>query len=75
MEPSLPLVSIISGIIGMHAYHYPCSTASPSVTVGVSVCILPEELTPEWEKQLFGDKMVTSVANLLASNSGWKCRT
>ena len=75
MEPSLSLVSIIDDMIGMFAYAFSCSIAPPSVTVGITICILPEELTTEWDKQLFGGQMITNVASLLASNDGWKCRT
>jgi len=48
-------------------------TATPSMDVGVAVCILPEELTSEWDKQPLGDRMVANVASLLDSGNVWQC--
>ena len=34
---------------------------------------LPEVLTPEWDKQPFGNHVVTTVARLLKSGNVWQC--
>ena len=38
------------------------------------MCTLPEEFTPEWDKQLLGNQMAINVANLLESGNGWQCQ-
>ncbi|KAG9312088.1 hypothetical protein JVU11DRAFT_7372 [Chiua virens] len=48
-------------------------TAPPSADIVIAVWTLPEELTPEWNKQPVGEKMVTNVASLLASGNIWTC--
>ena len=34
---------------------------------------LPEELTPQWDKQPLGNQVVTTVANLLELGNVWQC--
>lgn len=43
------------------------------MAVGVSVFILPEELTPTWDKQPLCDQMAKSVSSLLDSGNEWQC--
>lgn len=55
-----------------YLHHHP-SSAHPTTSVHITICILPDELTLEWDKQLLGDHMVTDVASLLESGNAWKC--
>ena len=59
----------------MLAHYLPCSTNPLSTAVRVVICILPEKLTTEWEKQPLGDEVVTSVASLLECSNGWQCKS
>ena len=34
---------------------------------------LPEELTPQWDKQPLGNQVVTTVASFLESGNTWQC--
>jgi len=45
-------------------------STSPFMMMEVAVCILPEELSTEWDKQPLGDKVVTDVAGLLGTTLG-----
>lgn len=73
MEPSLPLVSVIAYSAAMVVHTSLYSTASPSTIVRVTMYILPE-FTPRWDKQPFGNQMITDVASLLESGNKWECK-
>ena len=75
MEPSLSLVSIIVYFITIVIDSSLHSTASPSTSVRVAICTLPEELTPKWDKESLGDQMVTNMASLLKSDNGWQSKS
>ena len=51
------------------------STAPSSATVVIVIWTLPEELTPEWDKQFVGNQMVTDVNTLLESGNEWQCKS
>ena len=53
----------------------PHSTAAPSTSVVVAICTLPEELTPEWDKQPLGNQVVTNIARLLEFGNEWQCKS
>ena len=74
MEPSLPLVNTTPSSVAILVDPYPHSTAPPTTAVGVAIWTLPEDLTPQWDKQPIGDQMVTNIASLLESGNGWQCR-
>lgn len=40
----------------------------------ITVCTLPEVLTPNWSKTPLADLMVINVADLLECVTGWQCR-
>ena len=70
-HPFLLLVSPCA--LDAPSHTLPHSTTHPSMSVEVTVCSLPEEFTPEWDKQPFDDPMVINVVNLLDSADGWQC--
>ena len=51
------------------------STAPPSTTIEVTICILPKELTSEWDKKPLGYQIVMTIAGLLKSENAWQCKT
>ena len=75
VEPSLSLVSGTTQFMAMCSFFLPHSTAPPSATVAVSICILPEELSSKWAKEPLGNQMVTTVASLLESGNSWQCKS
>ena len=40
----------------------------------IAIFNLPEELTPQWDKQPLGDQVVINVVGLLESGNTWHCK-
>ena len=74
MESSLSLVSIGRALHMCLLTPSPHSTAPFSAAVVIAIWTLPEELTPEWDKQPVGNQMVTDVDTMLESGNAWQCK-
>ena len=48
------------------------SSAPLTAPVQITIWILPEELTLEWDKQLLGNQIITDVSSLLESSNTWE---